>query len=583
MVGRKFIGRLSHRVPVGLATLAPPFKVRRDRLRRPRRGVLLMLVLIVVAVLSLAGYSFLELMWSERKAAHMTVKQAQARELAASGVEMAKQFLGQDPDVQLQAGGYYDNPGTFRAVLVADDSAPKDRGRFTFVAPRFEAGQPAGIRYGVENESAKLNLNILLTADAASQNGGRNLLMGLPGMTEDIADCIMDWIDSDDDAREYGAESDYYMSQSPPYAPTNAVPQTLDELLLVKGVTPSLLFGGDANRNGQIDPSEQNLVSNLTASGGSTGGSSGSSSTGSSSTGGGSTGGTAGSGGSANSSSGNGSSTTDGEANLGWSAYLTVNSAESNVKSDGTPKVNLNQSDMTQLSSQLQSVLDADQTNFIIFYRQYGPYTGSSPASGSISGNQPDLTQPGTTNLKSVLDLVGTKVQIKTTNGNDPQVVIASPFASDTGAMSTYLPTLMENVTVSSAATIPGRININLAPQTVLAAIPGMTDEIVQGIMEKRQDDPVNEPPEHSVETWPLTEGIVTLEQMKALMPYVTCGGNVFRGQVVGFFDGGGPAARIEVIIDATAQPPRVLFWREISHLGRGFSLDDLGGGATSK
>jgi hypothetical protein len=26
-----------------------------------------------------------------------------------------------------------------------------------------------------------------------------------------------------------------------------------------------------------------------------------------------------------------------------------------------------------------------------------------------------------------------------------------------------------------------------------------------------------------------------------------------------------------------------VLFWREISHLGRGFSLDDLGGGATSK
>ena len=133
---------------------------------------------------------------------------------------------------------------------------------------------PAGIRYGLENESAKINLNLLLYIDQQNSGAGRTMLLNLPGMTEDIADCIMDWIDSDDTEREFGAESDYYMSQSPPYSPSNAVPQTLDELLLVKGITPSMLFGADVNRNGQIDPSEQSLVQNQTGSGSSSGSSS---------------------------------------------------------------------------------------------------------------------------------------------------------------------------------------------------------------------------------------------------------------------------------------------------------------------
>ena len=101
---------------------------------------------------------------------------------------------------------------------------------------------PAGIRYGLENESAKINLNLVLVIDQTEPRRRTRTepADGLPGMTEDIADCIMDWIDSDDDGAEFGAESDYYMSQSPPYTTANAVPQILDELLLVKGITPSM-------------------------------------------------------------------------------------------------------------------------------------------------------------------------------------------------------------------------------------------------------------------------------------------------------------------------------------------------------
>ena len=34
--------------------------------------------------------------------------------------------------------------------------------------------------------------------------------MGLPGMTEDVADAILDWLDTDDEPRELGAEIEYY-------------------------------------------------------------------------------------------------------------------------------------------------------------------------------------------------------------------------------------------------------------------------------------------------------------------------------------------------------------------------------------
>ena len=63
----------------------------------------------------------------------------------------------------------------------------------------------------------------------------------------------------------------------------------------------------------------------------------------------------------------------------------------------------------------------------------------------------------------------------------------------------------------------------------------------------------------------------------KELLPYVTTRGDVFRAQVVGYFDGGGVSARAEVVIDATIPLPRILFWRDISHLGRGYALQTLG------
>ncbi len=61
-------------------------------------------------------------------------------------------------------------------------------------------------------------------------------------MDVNIADAILDWLDPDDTPRENGAEVDYYAAQNPPYAPKNGPLDTIEELLLVRGVTPELLF-----------------------------------------------------------------------------------------------------------------------------------------------------------------------------------------------------------------------------------------------------------------------------------------------------------------------------------------------------
>ncbi|MCL4217184.1 MAG: general secretion pathway protein GspK [Candidatus Hydrogenedentes bacterium] len=59
----------------------------------------------------------------------------------------------------------------------------------------------------------------------------------------DPTDAILDWLDSDDETRPEGAEYDYYTTQELGYSCKNAPMDSLDELLLIKGITPEMFFG----------------------------------------------------------------------------------------------------------------------------------------------------------------------------------------------------------------------------------------------------------------------------------------------------------------------------------------------------
>lgn len=81
--------------------------------------------------------------------------------------------------------------------------------------------------------SSRLNVN----------TATRDQLLLIPGLTEEMADAIIDWRDEDDTPGASGAESDVYESYPRPYRAKNAPFDTLDELRMVQGFTPSILYG----------------------------------------------------------------------------------------------------------------------------------------------------------------------------------------------------------------------------------------------------------------------------------------------------------------------------------------------------
>ncbi len=511
--------------------------------------MLLLVVLVVVALMSIANLSYYDWTFAERKAADASVRREQAYDAAESAVEMLRVYLSEDATTIDQDGGWYENPARFRAVLVADSPAAELRVRAAAVAPRWGAYQLEGGRFGLEDDSGRLNLNSLLVTDTRQEGAARTQLMALPGMTESIADAILDWIDEDDQPRTLGAERDYYSSLEAPVLPMNGPLATLEQLLLVRGVTPELLWGPDQDRNHEVSPAEATGVALPV-------------------------------------------DNSSGQLNGGWASLLTLYSAEANVQSDGSPKINVNGDDLQQLHTSIEGVLGVEAANFIVAYRQGGPEQVSADEDGEPQGGQSaqvvglgqqqsggaqmqektagaisiDFDTPAAEAINDPLDLVGVQVRVVET-GQLTATLVSSPWQERDPSISQMVSVL----TTTDAPSIPGRVNINHAPRAVLAGLPGMPPNVVDAIIANRDPMAGATRPERQNAVWLMTEGYLQLEEMKALAPYVTGQGAVYRTQVVGGYEMGGPIRRLEVVLDATALPPRMVLRRDLSPLGAGF------------
>lgn len=126
-------------------------------------------------------------------------------------------------------------------------------GYFWIIKP--DNGNPELTAFGLVDESSKINLN----------SAERETLMKLPKMTEDIADSIIDWRDTDESITNQGAESAYYSNLSQGYNAKNDRLETIEELRLI--LQPRLkdplrvddfLYGYDLNRDGVLSPRETN-------------------------------------------------------------------------------------------------------------------------------------------------------------------------------------------------------------------------------------------------------------------------------------------------------------------------------------
>lgn len=109
------------------------------------------------------------------------------------------------------------------------------------------------------DENSKINVNILANefVDKTPYYGVTQRFFLNLGLPQDLADTIIDWVDIDDSRFPYGAESsDYYLTLDNPYKAKNGEMDSIDELLLIKGITPEIFYGLGGGNYGQ----EENLV-----------------------------------------------------------------------------------------------------------------------------------------------------------------------------------------------------------------------------------------------------------------------------------------------------------------------------------
>jgi len=179
---------------------------------------------IVVMLLALVG-EFSYSMRTELKITRNFKQEESAYQLALAGLEKAKMELLMAKDVRY----VYLNDDNVLIVNEGDEEPVREGelgdGRF---------------HYRIIDEEGKLNLN------TASPSELRYIFLYAGADVEDIdiiVDSIEDWRDSDNLHRLNGAEEDYYRALEPPYSSKDAPFNTVEELILVRGITKEVVFG----------------------------------------------------------------------------------------------------------------------------------------------------------------------------------------------------------------------------------------------------------------------------------------------------------------------------------------------------
>lgn len=132
-------------------------------------------------------------------------------------------------------------PGEFPDISTYEGEAlPVGEATFWLLGRPEDPGSGTTREFALVDEASKLNVNApQLTED---------MLMYLPGMTEDLAAAILDWRNPDGGTSASGGVNAAEIKHAPF--------ESVEELALVTGATREILYGEDANMNGVLDSNE---------------------------------------------------------------------------------------------------------------------------------------------------------------------------------------------------------------------------------------------------------------------------------------------------------------------------------------
>lgn len=198
------------------------------RAREDDRGVILIALLWILTILSVIALSFSRETFVEVGAARNSRDLADSYYIARAGIAATI--------YQLYQKSYLSQMSPADALSQQPDAID-----FGKVTGKFGDGE---YEVDVQDESGKINVNTV----GEEQLKALVAVIGIPEPDADIiVDSILDWKDLDKIARQNGAEDEYYQSLQPPYLAKNGVLGTVEELLLVRGVTPEYYYGHRKN------------------------------------------------------------------------------------------------------------------------------------------------------------------------------------------------------------------------------------------------------------------------------------------------------------------------------------------------
>ncbi len=342
------------------------------------------------------------------------------------------------------------------------EAVPFGDGYFWLITPDWN--QPEGLKFGLIDESSKLNLN----------TATYDMLIKLPNMTDEFAASIVDWRDPDSDTTPNGAENDYYMTLRPAYHCKDQPFETLEELLMVRGATHELVFGEDTNRNNMLDPNENDGDETLPP------------------------------------------DDRDNVLDRGLVDYATVYTLAPTQNADGESLVNVNLGDSTRLRELLETRLNSGDIEGII---------------AEVQTNRP---------YRNLMDMF----------------IRAKLRPEDFDAIWDGLTAMEEG------APRMGLINVNTAPEEVLATLPTLSESDAATMVAERE----TADRENGGFSW--VARALTEEKAIRIGDYITGRTYQYTADVVAVSANGRSFARIRAVIDFSGSPPRIVHYADLTALG---------------
>lgn len=532
-------------------------------MNRVDRGVILPVVLMVLLLLGLLGAMFAFRVNADLAATQAVAFRFQTRLAAEAGIERVKLLLRES---RYDTDRWYDNiEELHRIVLWTEEGNPtvwgsneelEDRSivyRFSIVADD-PTDDEDFIRFGITDESAKLNLNTatetqLLILVRAAVAGDEEI------DPKRIVDAILDWRDTDQLPRgeDGGTEGPYYLTLPRPYRVKNGPFDTVEELLLVKGVTGQILYGEDFDRNGLQTPNEDDGDKSFPM------------------------------------------DNEDGILNRGLYPYLTVHSLENNVSNENRARVYL-LGDEATVRKELGLVFPDEQdiVDFIVSATRLrgGGRGGNNPGSrgrraGSSAGRRGRGTSgddvadsEGTDEPDDGTEAAGTDGSGTTETNDDrgregPMRTPASLLLDRAISVKArknpltleHLAVLLDRTTTvdPKQRALAGLINVNTAPRLVLSCIEGLAEGQIESILEARAR---LSPEAKETTAWLLTEEVVDLETFERIAAQITARGQQFTIEALGYADHIGMVTRLEVVVDMVGPIAQTIYYRDLSYLG---------------